>query len=530
MVKKLLPRMAMFGTGAQTEVPSDDFGNKASVLARMSSLSIPVPPGFSLGVSICEDYYGSGERLPGDIDDTLKRGVAYLERATGLTFGSDRKPLLVSVRSGAPVSMPGIMDTVLNVGLNRDTLRGLIYMTGDPRFAWDTYRRYLESFGTIVLGHEHPDFHGALREVMAKEGVLDEVQLDFYSLEQLSERYERLLQRNGSPQFPDNAYDQLRTAVTAVLRSWNSPRAENYRKMNLVKGVRGTAVTVQAMVYGNLGLHSGAGVAFSRNPWTGERALLVDFKHGAQGEDVVSGSRNAATQREMIGVMPDAYRDLQGVATKLEQYFRDMQDIEFTVQDGRLFILQSRSGKRGPYAALRIAVDMVEEELISDKEGLERLKGLDIASIVVQRIKPGEPPIGAGVSASSGVASGRIALTSERVDDLMKDGPVILVRETASPDDLPGIGASAGMLTATGARTSHAAVVTRQLGKVCIVGCSDLVIDLPHHRCRIGKVLLHEGDVITLDGSTGNVYPGDVPVVQEKPGELIKKVKSWRAR
>ncbi len=526
----LKPKMATFGPGSAAEIRPEDFGNKAAVLAQISALGIPVPPGFSLGVSVCDDYYKNDERLPGYIDELLARGVTYLERVTGLTFGSERRPLLVSVRSGAPVSMPGIMDTVLNVGLNKDTLRGLVYLTGNPRFAWDTYRRYLESFGEIVLGYEAADFRSELQGIMAREGADDEAELDFYSLKALAERYERIFQRDGDRRFPGKVQDQLRTAAEAVVRSWNSPRAVNFRKMNLVRNVRGTAVTVQAMAYGNMGLNSGAGVAFSRNPWTGGRELLVDFKFGAQGEDVVSGNQGAATQREMSSLMPDVYKDLHGVAVKLEQFFKDMQDIEFTVQEGRLYILQSRNGKRGPYAALKIATDMAAEGLITPREGLARLMDTDLDSIVLQKLLSDEPPVGTGISASGGIASGRIALTSERAEADGPKMPVILVRETASPDDLPGIGAAAGLLTARGARTSHAAVVARQLGKVCVVNCTGLSTDIPRHRCRIGAAAFREGDEITLDGSSGNVYKGLIPVSVEKPESLLSIVKGWRKR
>ena len=524
----LKPKMVTFGPGSTADVRPEDFGNKAAVLAKIASLGIPVPPGFSLGVSVCDDYYKNDERLPGYIDELLVRGVTYLERVTGLTFGSERRPLLVSVRSGAPVSMPGIMDTVLNVGLNKDTLRGLIYMTGNPRFAWDTYRRYIENFGEIVLGYDAADFRPALQDVMAAEGVDDEAGLDFYSLKELTERYERIFQHDGDRRFPWKVQDQLKIAAMAVIRSWSSARAKSFRKMNLVRNVRGTAVTVQAMVYGNMGLNSGAGVAFSRNPWTGDKELLVDFKFGAQGEDVVSGNQGAATQRELSAMMPDVYKDLYGVAQKLELFFKDMQDIEFTVQEGRLFILQSRSGKRGPYAALRIATDMAADGLITPREGLARLKDVDLDAIVIQKLLSDEPPLGSGISASGGIAAGRIALTSERAE---ADGlriPVILVRETASPDDLPGINAALGLLTARGARTSHAAVIARQLGKVCIVNCPGLSTDVPHHRCRIGSIMLRQGEEITIDGSSGKIYRGVIPASNEKPEGLLEIVRKWR--
>ncbi|HTY90608.1 MAG TPA: PEP/pyruvate-binding domain-containing protein [Methanocella sp.] len=523
-------RMVVFGAGTTAEALPQEFGNKAAVLVKMASLGIPVPPGFALGVTICDDYYRNNEVLPDYVDEMLKRGISHLEKATGLTFGSGRRPLLVSVRSGAPISMPGIMDTMLNIGLNREIIQGLIYMSGNPRFAWDTYRRYLENFGTIVLGYEGSKFQAILHEIMEDVGVTDETALDFKSLKLITGRYEAMLQRNGGPKFPENVYDQLRAASIAVLRSWNSPRAANFRRLNLVGAARGTAVTVQAMVFGNMGRFSGAGVAFSRNPWTGGKELVVDYKLGAQGEDVVSGSQGASTQKEMAHLMPEAYRDLQAVATRLEQYFKDMQDIEFTVQEARLFILQSRSGKRSPYAALRIAVEMVDEGLITPKVALRLLEGVDIDSIIIQRLNASGEPLGAGISASVGVAAGRIALTCERAEEDSARSPVILVRETASPDDIAGIKAAGGLLTARGARTSHAAVVARQMGKVCVVNCADLSIDLARHRINIGKAMLHEGDEITLDGSSGLVYAGHLSTTTEKPVDLLAKVAKWRKK
>jgi pyruvate,orthophosphate dikinase len=523
------PRMVTFGHGPQGKITSEDFGNKAAYLARIANLGIPVPPGFSLNISICEEYYRNGGKLPGDVPDLLRQGIAFIEASTGLAFGG-RKPLLVSVRSGAPVTMPGVMETLLNVGLNRETLRRLMFLTGNPRFSWDCYRRLMENFGELVFLHDAGQYRSLLKDIMEKNSVLDEVELESSSLKLLAEKYERIFLAGGR-KLPEDVYEQLELAVEAVLRSWMNPRAQAFRRMNLVNNARGTAVTVQAMVYGNIGPRSGAGVAFTRNPWAGENELLLDFKFGAQGEDVVSGARSAVTRRELRETMPQVDQELLEVGKKIESHFKDMQDIEFTVQEGKLYILQSRDGKRSQLAALRIAVELCQEGIISPQEALEKLRELDIESISIQKVISHDAPLAAGISASSGVASGRIAFTGEAAERFSAEGPVILVREMVTPDDIQGITICAGILTARGARTSHAAVVARQMGKVCIVNCTDLEIDVPNHKCRLGRRELSEGNVITLDGNAGLVYldHGKVDVVYEKPLALIDIVKSWGA-
>jgi pyruvate,orthophosphate dikinase len=522
-----VPRIVTFGHGPQGEITSEDFGKKAAYLARIAKLGLPVPPGFSLNVSICEEYYRNGGRLPSDVPDLLRQGIAFIDRDTGLTFGG-RKPLLVSVRSGAPVTMPGVMETLLNVGLNRETLQRMMFLTGNPRFSWDCYRRFMENFGEVVFSHDAGQYRSFLKDVLKRKGVMDEVELESSSLKLLALGYERIFQAGGC-KLPADVYEQLVLAVEAVLRSWMNPRAQAFRRMNLVNNVRGTAVTMQAMVYGNIGPRSGAGVAFTRNPWTGENEFLLDFKFGAQGEDVVSGARSAVTQRELLETMPQVNQELLAVGKKIESHFKDMQDIEFTVQEGKLYILQSRDGKRAQLAALRIAVELCQEGIISPQEALERLRGVDIESISIQKVISHDSPLASGVSASSGVASGRIAFTGEEAERFSAEGPVILVREIVTPDDIQGITICAGILTARGARTSHAAVVARQMGKVCIVNCTDLEIDVPNHKCRLGGRELSEGDDITLDGNAGLVYldHGKVDVVYEKPLALIDVVKSW---
>jgi pyruvate, orthophosphate dikinase len=357
--------------------------------------------------------------------------------------------------------------------------------------------------------------------------VPDEAGLDFAALRSIAEQCEQLFLRTNGKRLPDDVFSQLELATIAILQSWDSPRARTFRSLNLLSGARGTGVTVQGMVFGNLGSLSGAGVAFSRNPWTGANELLVDFKFGAQGEDIVSGLMGIVSHQEFAARIPLAARELSDAAKRLESLYHDMQDIEFTVQEGKLFILQSRSGKRAPLAALKIAVDLVQEKSITPEEALGRVRDIDTGAITIQTILPSEPPLATGISASMGVASGKVALTSEHAIEFAKTSPVILVRETATPDDIRGIGASGGILTVKGARTSHAAVVARQMGKVCIVSCGDLKIDLVRRVCTFPGRDLYEGDYITLDGQSGRVYEGIVRVAVEKPTELIEQLRQW---
>lgn len=519
--------MVLFGAGAADEVPREEFGGKAANLARMAAMGVPVPPGFCLGVSVCEDFHRNRGRLPPDVPVLLGKGIQFLEKATGLKYGGSRRPLLVSVRSGAPVSLPGLMETLLDVGLNRETVQGLIFMTGNPRFAYDSQRRLIESFATTVFGQNPRPYTALLKRALEEEGVPDDVELDSAALRRLVAEYERLFQASAGKRFPGEVFEQLGLATAAVLRSWKGPKVEAFRRLDMIKGVRGTAVTVQAMVFGNMGPRSGAGVIFTRDPSTGENENMVDFKFGVQGEDVVSGESSAAPA-SLREAMPEVHAELVRLGRRLEQHFKDMLDLEFTVQEGKLYILQSRAGKRAPLAALRIAVDLVREGMLEPAEGLALLKDIDVGAIVVRRVSSGGTPLARGEPASLGVASGAVALTAERAHKWAADRPVILVRETASPDDITGLAASSGLLTARGVRTSHAAVVARQMGKVCIVNCGALAIDLPGRRCIIGEQVLAEGALLTLDGNTGNVYQGQIEVAEERPVELLEVFKSWK--
>ena len=528
MTKDLSARIVFFGPGIKVDIPPEDFGSKAAGLGIMSSLGIPIPPGFALDVSICEDYYKNGMKAPSALPELLEKGIAYLEQATGLQYGSARKPLLVSVRSGAPVSMPGIMDTILNVGLNRETIRGLVFLTGNPRFAGDSYRRLFENMAEIVFRQNPDQYRVILSEIMEEEGIDDVVEMDSRSLKRLALQYQRTFFSAEKLEFPEDVKTQLLISSVAVLRSWTNPRADSFRHMYPVKYLRGTAITIQAMVFGNMGLNSGAGVAFTRNPWSGENEPVIDFKFGAQGEDVVSGNQSATIQSELKRSMPSVYDELRHIGQMVESHFNDMQDLEFTVQEGKLYLLQTRNGKRSPLSAIRIAVDMWREGIITPDTALSQVEGLDLESIKVRRVSTMDYPVATGTSASGGVATGSVVFSPERALIEVSSGPVVLVRETASPDDIEGIRAASGLLTAKGARTSHAAVVARHMGKVCIVNCAGLEIDLSHNKCQLGGQVIREGDTISLDGNTGSVYLGVVSTTYETPQELLDIVLSWK--
>lgn len=520
-------KIETFGFGQQNILSAQEFGNKAANLAAISSLGIPVPSGFSLSVSLCREYFAHGVTFSDDTRQLLSQGIAFLEHATGNVFAGNRRPLLVSTRSGAPVSMPGIMETILNIGLTPTSVRGLIARTGNPHFAYDTYRRFLENFGVCVFGHDPRNYQKMMKIIIEQEGLTDERELDFQNLRKLSQDYTTLYSSHEERQCLTDGMRQLECSTIAVIRSWMKPRAKDFRRMHIIDESLGTAVTIQAMVYGNLGACSGSGVAFTRNPWTGAKELLIDFRFGAQGEDVVSGAFSASTQTEMADRLPDVFCELRQISTRLEEHFCDMQDLEFTVQEGRLFILQTRSGKRSPLADLKISVDLCQEGIITKDEVLKHLKGIELDAIESQVVQTDNPPIAYGVSASGGVVAGSIAFSADRAVQDKAKGDVILVRETASPDDINGIDASAGILTAHGARTSHAAVVARQMGKVCVVNCADLVIETEKHRCVINGYTFREGDLLSIDGNSGAIYKGKVEIVHQKPDDLIAVVRQW---
>lgn len=522
--------IALLGTGRKDEVPAEEFGNKASMLARIGALSIRIPPAFVLGVSVCEDYFVNGRRLPSYVPELLNEGINYLEQSTGLQFGGERKPLLVSVRSGAPVSMPGMMSTVLNVGLNNNGIRGMAAQSGNPRFGWDCYRRLIASYAEGVVHHDPRVYDRLLADRLRAAGVSDETELDSMNLRLLAEDFVDTFDRLEGQPFPQDPHEQLNRAISAVMDSWASTRVEAYRNINLVRGTRGTAVTVQTMVFGNMSFHSGSGVTFTRNPWSGANEMVVDFRFGVQGEDIVSGEEEANQESRFKRFLPKAYKELQRAGRELEASIRDMQDMEFTVQEGELYMLQTRSGKRSPLAALRIAVELAEEGTITKHEALDQVEGIDLASLVDQKVAIGYPVLAKGTSASLGIVTGEVVLSSEMAVERAKHGPVILVKEVITPDDLVGVTEAVGVITARGNRMAHAVVVARQLNKACIVNIPGLVVVPEHHSFTLNGKTFREGTVVSMDSGAGEIFDGPVQVVSERPTDLISRIEEWRAK
>jgi pyruvate,orthophosphate dikinase len=516
--------------GQSTESHSaDEIGAKAANLARMAALGLPVPPAFVLPVGLCANILAKKSHAEQHLRDGLAEGIAFLERATGKRFGDRRQPLLVSVRSGAARSMPGMLDTVLNVGCTLEATRGLIRATGRPRLAWDCRRRFLESFGEIVLGLDIAPFSARCTELLASEGVANDRELDSEAIERLAADEQTLLEEHDDGWMED-ATVQLDRAARSVYRSWTSERAKTYRRLQDLDGLRGTAVTVQAMVFGNGGPASGAGVAFSRDPSTGAPHPMIDLVLDAQGEDVVSGRRTPDTEDIVSRALPRAGEELADILKRLEAEFGDAQDVEFTIEDGKLWVLQTRAAKRTPRAAVRIAIDLVHEGLITPREGRERIADIDLGALTQLSLASAGNPIGAGIGASGGIAVGRAAFDSESAQRLATTGdPVILLRPDTSTADVTGFAAAAGIVTAVGARTAHAALVARQMGKPCVVGCADLTIDLVVRGARLAKATLSEGDWITIDGDAGKLYLGRCETVEKRPEADLAEIARWRS-
>ena len=526
-------RLSFLSAGRPAGLGAHVVGAKAAGLMRMAEAGLPVPPGFVLSTATCADYHARGGRLGDDVVVLVRRGIEQLERATGRSFGAGRKPLLVAVRSGAPVSMPGMLDTMLDVGLCDSTLGGLLRATGDMRFVWDSYRRLIESYAEVVDGCEPSAFSDIVSDALRQQDVPAVAELDAAGLRdvvgQLQDRYPPAA---GRP-FPQDPMDQLLGAVEGVLRSWNSPRAVEYRRLKHLTGLPGTAVVVQAMVFGNTGMSSGAGVGFTRDPATGRPGRYVDFLLNAQGEDVVSGRTAVADSGTLIAAVPGLAAGLDAVTRKLESIFTDAQDFEFTVEDSKLWLLQTRTATRTPWAALQIACDLVAEGVIDEGTAVRRLAAYDLDAIAARRLPSGGAidAVGAGVPASAGTVAGRVALTVADAQSMASRGePVILVRGDASTDDIAALEVCAGLLTAAGARTSHAAVVARELGVACLVGCPALVIDEAADRLAIGDWQGSGGDFITIDGGGGAIYPGALELVEDRPAELVERVRGWQRR
>ncbi|MFG0327107.1 MAG: pyruvate, phosphate dikinase [Phycisphaerales bacterium JB037] len=508
-------------------------GGKGANLADMTSIGLPVPPGFTITTTACAAYNDGGQRLPHGLMNEVGKHIATLEKELGKKFGDNEKPLLVSVRSGAAVSMPGMMDTILNLGLTDESVEGLAKATGNRRFAYDAYRRLLNMFGDVVMGVDHEKFEHAFDQLKSRYGVVNDTDVPEEGLVELCQRYKEVYERNVGQDFPQNPHKQLELAIEAVFKSWSSARAISYRRLSGITGLIGTAVNVQAMVFGNMGDDSGTGVAFTRNPSTGENKFYGEFLINAQGEDVVAGIRTPKPTEEMSKWNKKVYDQLLKIKTKLEKHYREMQDIEFTIERGKLYMLQTRTGKRTGAAAVRIACDMVKEKLIGETEALLRIPAGDLTQLLLPYFDPTKRAVtrvlARGLPASPGAASGKPAFTADEAVNRARNGEkVILVRKETSPEDVDGMHSAAGILTSTGGMTSHAAVVARGWGKCCVAGASAISIDVEQGQFTVeGRVYTRE-DVISLDGSTGEVLHGNVPTIEPEgiTGDFAK-VMRW---
>jgi pyruvate,orthophosphate dikinase len=508
-------------------------GGKGANLAEMTNLKIPVPQGFTITTEACYMYYEQGKIFPKGLKAQVDSYVERLEKSMGAKFNDKSNPLLVSVRSGAASSMPGMMDTILNLGINDSVVQTLIKKTGNERFAWDTYRRFIQMFGNVVMGVEHSMFEEELHNVKSKKRVQLDTDLSAADLKDLVSRYKAIINKATGKSFPEDPRVQLDMSIEAVFGSWNNNRAIAYRRLNDIKGLKGTAVNIQAMVFGNMGESSGTGVCFSRNPSTGENKFYGEYLMNAQGEDVVAGIRTPKSMDELAKQNPIVYKQLVAVRDKLEKHFADMQDMEFTIQEGKLFILQTRNGKRTAHAAVRIAVEMVAEKLIDKKTAVLRVDPNHLDQILHKQIDPFAKKkaemIAKGLAASPGAAVGMIVFTAERAEEMSKNGKVILVRTETSPEDLIGMNVSQGILTARGGMTSHAAVVARGMGKCCVSGCQEITVDEKSKTLKIEKknIILKELEYITLDGSTGEVFKGQLNLVEPQLSGDFARLMEW---
>lgn len=508
------------------------FGGKGAGLAEMTRMGLPVPPGFIVTTEACQHYYENKKRLPKGLMEEVQEHIKKIEEKTGKIFGNPQNPLFFSVRSGAAVSMPGMMDTILNLGLNDDTVEGLIRITSDGRFAFDAYRRFIQLFGKIALGVEEKEFDEILERTKKKVGATYDTDLDADHLKDICNQFLLLIKKRKGTPFPEDPMVQLRLAIEAVFKSWMGRRAVDYRReFNITPEMaNGTAVNVCTMVFGNMGFDSATGVAFTRDPATGENILYGEYLVNAQGEDVVAGIRTPKPIQEMKKEMPKTYRELERVRRILEEHFREVQDFEFTVEKGNLYILQTRNGKLNAQAIVRTSKEMVQEKLISKEQAVLRLKPSDLEQLLHRRIDPNfkGKPIATGLPASPGAASGKAVFDADEAERLGKLGhKVILVREETKPEDIHGFFASQGILTSRGGKTSHAAVVARGMGKPCVSGCEALRIDPKERIATIENITIKEGDFITIDGSKGEVFLGEVPTVEPEISKDLLTLLSW---
>ena len=510
-------------------------GGKGANLAEMTNLGLPIPQGFTVTTEACTDYYKNGKTISEEIQSQIFDALKVLEEMQGKKFGDNSDPLLVSVRSGARASMPGMMDTILNLGLNDEAVEGFAAKTGNPRFAYDSYRRFIQMYSDVVMEVPKSFFEKIIDEVKEAKGVQYDTELTTEDLKELVTRFKAVYKEamNGE-EFPQDPKEQLMGAVKAVFRSWDNPRAIVYRRMNDIPGDWGTAVNVQAMVFGNMGDTSGTGVAFTRNPATGEKGIFGEYLINAQGEDVVAGVRTPQPISKLADDMPEVYKEFMEIAHKLEDHYRDMQDMEFTIQEGKLYFLQTRNGKRTAHAAIKIACDLVDEGMITKEEAVLRIEAKSLDQLLhptfnTEALKNGEV-IGTALPASPGAAAGKVYFTAEDAKAAGKGGRgerVILVRLETSPEDIEGMNASQGILTVRGGMTSHAAVVARGMGTCCVSGCGDIKIDEEKKEFTLGGYTFHEGDYISLDGTTGKIYKGDIATEEASVGGDFGRIMAW---
>ncbi len=515
-------------------------GGKGAGVAEMTNAGLPVPPGFTITTEACNAYYDAGKHFPEGMWDQALAALKIVEQQTGKHFGQKDNPLLVSVRSGAKFSMPGMMDTVLNLGINDETVQGLVALTGDERFAYDAYRRFIQMFSKIVLDTDPKDFEHVLDQYKERAGVKSDAEISAADLKKLVVEFKQIAERQSGEPFPTDVYQQLQKAIEAVFSSWNNKRAIDYRNFNKISHSLGTAVNVQSMVFGNMGEDSGTGVAFTRDPGTGEKQLYGEYLLNAQGEDVVAGIRTPSKISRLQDDLPHVYQQFQEIAHRLEQHYRDMQDLEFTVEKGRLYMLQTRSGKRSAQAGIKVLVDMVNEGLISEQEAVKRADTTQVYQLLLPRFDEAKKKqaekegrlLAKGLNASPGAATGKAVFDADRAEELGKAGtPVVLIRPETSPDDVHGMLVAKGILTARGGATSHAAVVARGLGLPCVAGCEGIRVNEAEHLFRVvdSDFVLREGDDISIDGATGEVFAGIIETVDpdfEKEVEL-KQLLNW---
>jgi len=507
-------------------------GGKGANLAEMTKLGMPVPQGFTVTTEACTQYYEDGERINDDIQAEIMEYIVKMEEITGKKFGDKENPLLVSVRSGARASMPGMMDTILNLGLNEEVVETLSAKSGNPRWAWDCYRRFIQMYSDVVMEVGKKYFEELIDEMKEKKGVTQDVELTADDLKELASQFKAEYKAKIGADFPTDPKEQLMGAIKAVFRSWDNPRANIYRRDNDIPYSWGTAVNVQMMAFGNMGDTSGTGVAFTRNPATGEKKLFGEFLMNAQGEDVVAGVRTPQTIDQLKEVMPEVYEQFVGICAKLESHYRDMQDMEFTIEDKKLYMLQTRNGKRTAAAALKIACDLVDEGMITDKEAVLMIDPRNLDSLLHPQFDPSvlknAKPVAKALAASPGAACGKAVFTAEDAKEWAERGEkVVLVRLETSPEDIEGMKAAQGILTVRGGMTSHAAVVARGMGTCCVSGCSAINMDEANKKFELAGKTYYEGDEISIDGSTGNIYDGIIPTVDASIGGEFGRIMEW---